>query len=199
MQNKQPNKMNTINLEEKQLEDGGIVHWCPNFLNTDEANELYNHLFEYLQFEQSVIYMKTKEIPLPRLQSWMADENIKASLYQKQKQKPWSDKVNIVRKRLESLLCCNFDYVLINLYRDGKDYISYHPDKEAVRDDCCIVARRFLLKHNQSKEIIEYSLTNGSLIVMAGTTQKYWKHSIPKELKVTQPRLNLTFRISDRK
>jgi len=37
-------------------------------------------------------------------------------------------------------------------------------------------------------------LTNGSLIVMLGDTQIYWKHSIPKETNVTDARINLTFR-----
>ena len=35
---------------------------------------------------------------------------------------------------------------------------------------------------------------NGSLIVMLGDTQQYWKHSIPKEKRVKGPRINLTFR-----
>jgi len=29
---------------------------------------------------------------------------------------------------------------------------------------------------------------------MKGTTQTYWLHSIPKALKITDPRINLTFR-----
>jgi alkylated DNA repair dioxygenase AlkB len=36
---------------------------------------------------------------------------------------------------------------------------------------------------------------NGSLIVMAGDTQQYWKHSVPKDKKVNDRRINLTFRI----
>ena len=40
----------------------------------------------------------------------------------------------------------------------------------------------------------EFSLTNGSLIVMLGDTQQYWKHSVPKEDTVCGPRINLTFR-----
>ena len=41
----------------------------------------------------------------------------------------------------------------------------------------------------------KFSLTNGSLIVMAGDTQKYWKHSLLKDKKATDCRINLTFRI----
>lgn len=37
-------------------------------------------------------------------------------------------------------------------------------------------------------------LASGSLLVMQGTTQKLWKHEIPKEKKVSEVRISLTFR-----
>jgi alkylated DNA repair dioxygenase AlkB len=50
----------------------------------------------------------------------------------------------------------------------------------------------------------EYELTNGSLLIMSGATQHYWKHEIPKAvltagqikmgIKPVGPRINLTFR-----
>ncbi len=38
-------------------------------------------------------------------------------------------------------------------------------------------------------------LKQGSLLLMKGATQHYWKHQIPKTKKNTNPRINLTFRI----
>jgi alkylated DNA repair dioxygenase AlkB len=40
---------------------------------------------------------------------------------------------------------------------------------------------------------LEYELSHGSLLVMSGTTQHYWKHAIPKAVEAG-PRINLTFR-----
>jgi hypothetical protein len=37
-------------------------------------------------------------------------------------------------------------------------------------------------------------LEHGSLLVMKGETQRFWKHQLPKSRKVSDPRLNLTFR-----
>jgi alkylated DNA repair dioxygenase AlkB len=37
-------------------------------------------------------------------------------------------------------------------------------------------------------------LASGSLLVMQGQTQKLWKHEIPKEKKVEEGRISLTFR-----
>lgn len=111
-----------------------------------------------------------------------------------------------LRKKLEKLLDCEFDYCLLNLYRDGRDYIAFHSDNEAIGDDRNIIAsislgasRRFVLqKKDDKKDKHEFILNSGSLIVMSGTLQQFWKHGIPKMLKVKEPRLNLTFRQSDR-
>jgi alkylated DNA repair dioxygenase AlkB len=56
-------------------------------------------------------------------------------------------------------------------------------------------SRRFLMKNIENpKNVKEFSLTCGSLLVMTGKTQHHWKHSVPKELKVSGARINLTFR-----
>jgi alkylated DNA repair dioxygenase AlkB len=38
-------------------------------------------------------------------------------------------------------------------------------------------------------------LQHGSLLLMAGDTQRYWQHSLPKRRKISEPRINLTFRL----
>jgi alkylated DNA repair dioxygenase AlkB len=39
------------------------------------------------------------------------------------------------------------------------------------------------------------TLAHGSLLVMAGTTQRFWKHCVPVERRIAHGRINLTFRI----
>ena len=41
---------------------------------------------------------------------------------------------------------------------------------------------------------IDLDLPGGSLLVMAGTTQRFWKHMVPKQPRVSEGRINLTFR-----
>lgn len=80
----------------------------------------------------------------------------------------------------------SFDYVLLNLYRNGKDSISPHSDGEALGRSVTtgqprnIIAsislgetRRFVLQHKTKKEVprVEYELPSGSLLIMAGRTQ----------------------------
>lgn len=182
----------------------GKVRWCAQFLSKTEADDLMKHLLEEMEWTQGEISMYGKKVKTPRLQSWMADESVNnVGLYQSQKQRPWTPPVQRIRESIESILQCKFDYVLINYYRNGQDYISFHADREAIPEGKNIIAslslgatRRFILKHQiDATETIELSLLHGSLVTMEETTQQFWKHSVPKEKSVTLPRINLTFRI----
>jgi alkylated DNA repair dioxygenase AlkB len=56
--------------------------------------------------------------------------------------------------------------------------------------------RVFQLKHNSIPGLKQnILLEHGSLLVMKGTTQHFWKHQIPKTSKLIGSRINLTFRI----
>eukprot|EP01118_Nematostelium_gracile_P005071 TRINITY_DN16079_c0_g1_i1.p1 TRINITY_DN16079_c0_g1~~TRINITY_DN16079_c0_g1_i1.p1 ORF type:complete len:232 (-),score=84.02 TRINITY_DN16079_c0_g1_i1:34-729(-) len=181
----------------------GVLRWSKNFLSEEEADALYDHLVEELNWVQGEMTIYGKKVKTPRIQSWVADEDmVVKELFQKQKQHPWTPQLTVVRERIESILGCRFDYLLLNRYRDGNDYIGWHADREAIKEGKDHIAsislgapRRFILRHNKTNEKIEYSLTKGSLIVMEGATQANWKHTVPKQLTVKDQRINLTFRI----
>jgi len=196
------------------IDEFSTLKWCPDFLEESEAKSLYDHLMEVLNFEQSEISMYGKKIKLPRLQAWFAEEGmVVKELFQKQPQKPWTEPVQKVREKIESLAGFKFDYCLVNYYRDGNDHIGYHADNEA-KDVVASLSlggtRKFDVQHlscfgkvktrkgkpleKPETDYYQFSLTNGSLIVMLGGTQQYWKHRIPKEPSVKTQRINLTFR-----
>ncbi|KAA6427985.1 MAG: hypothetical protein FRX49_02647 [Trebouxia sp. A1-2] len=53
--------------------------------------------------------------------------------------------------------------------------------------------RRFLLRSNQDHtDKWSYDLCSGDVLIMKGSTQQHWTHSIPKMTRVA--RINLTFR-----
>jgi alkylated DNA repair dioxygenase AlkB len=92
--------------------------------------------------------------------------------------------------------------VLLNLYRDGQDSNGWHADNEKELGVNPVIAsvslgasRFFHLKHNTDKsQKLKLELTHGSLLLMEGTTQHFWKHQIAKTAKAVAPRINLTFR-----
>ena len=114
------------------------------------------------------------------------------------------DRLILIKEKIEKEIGLNFNSVLANLYRDGKDSVSWHSDDEPELGINPIIAsisfgetRRFQLRHKSNKELekVEIALTHGSLLIMKGTTQHYWKHQIPKTAKNIGTRINLTFRI----
>jgi len=187
-----------------ELENNGLVEYCQNFLSTSFSQQLYDSLIK-LDFEQSELYMIDKIVLTPRLQAWMGDISINASLYTTLAPNPWSEEMLILKKKLEEITQFKFDYVLINYYRDGNDYISYHSDREAIgegRNVICSISlgatRKFVMKHiDKNIDKRTFMLNNGSLIIMKGDdTQKYWKHTITKTKLIHEARINLTFRHS---
>src|SRR5229473_1387378 len=84
-------------------------------------------------------------------------------------------------------------------YRDGNDSVGLHADAEpemgSVIASVSLGAERlFRLKRKGGIDAFWERLPHGSLLIMAGNTQKTFKHEVPKESGVIQPRINLTFR-----
>mmetsp|Transcript_3012 Transcript_3012/g.3374 ORF Transcript_3012/g.3374 Transcript_3012/m.3374 type:complete len:208 (+) Transcript_3012:143-766(+) len=197
------------------LEDGGSILWDPTFLTKEESSKLFKHLQSVCKWETSVYPTpeggNKQTIEIPRAQSWMADDGIsnkEASLFQKQAPLKWSPEMTIVRKKVEALLNEKFDFVLINLYRDGKDNVGFHydethrlPGKTTVPSISIGATRTFIIRSIERKDEVpdrEFKLVDGSLVVMLGKMQHYYYHSIPLEEHIKEPRINLTFRGLDR-
>jgi len=96
--------------------------------------------------------------------------------------------------------------VVVNLYEDGNDSISYHADDEKTIDKHAPIytvsfgcTRKFYVRHNTQKTGSRYKrwdflLKNRDVIAMVDI-QTYTKHCIPKELN-KGPRISFTFRLS---
>jgi alkylated DNA repair dioxygenase AlkB len=55
-------------------------------------------------------------------------------------------------------------------------------------------ARKFRIRHNASRRTQDFVLTNGSLLIMAGSMQEHWQHEVPKTKRPVGQRINLTYR-----
>ena len=94
-----------------------------------------------------------------------------------------------------------FNGLLFNLYFSGEDYISAHSDKEMELSNVGVVAlsfgcgRTFRIRSKTMKGIVLDHVTgNNELLWMKGQFQHEFTHEIPKELRLAQPRLSITFR-----
>jgi hypothetical protein len=103
--------------------------------------------------------------------------------------------------RAEAISAASYNAVLLNLYRNGSDSVGWHSDHEAGLGDCPTIAssslgatRRFQLRHRRTKETITLELSEGLWLVMAGETQRFWVHQLPKTTAAVERPINLTFR-----
>lgn len=169
-----------------------------------EASELLQTLLAEIRWRQDSLWIAGREIPVPRLQCWMGDAG---SLYgysgMRLKPEPWTDPVRRIRDRVQALSGLQFNSVLLNLYRDGQDSVSWHADDETELGRDPVIAsvslgavRRFEMKHKHDKSMEKrrIELPHGSLLIMGKGIQNKWMHQIPKQNSITEPRINLTFR-----
>lgn len=141
-----------------------------------------------------------KEMLQPRLTAWMGTE---AYTYSGRKHEPGAmpGVVETLRQKLQETTGTTFNSVLGNLYRDGKDSVSWHADNEPELGQEPVIAslsfgasRVFAVRHNESKERWNIVLNHGDLLVMHGRSQLDYQHSVPKTTKPLGKRINLTFR-----
>lgn len=95
-----------------------------------------------------------------------------------------------------------FNSVLLNYYKDGKDEINWHSDKEESLGEKPIIAcvnlgatRKFWFREKDSiSDPFFYEVSHGDLLVMGQDCQSKYLHAIKKESEVTESRISLTFR-----
>ncbi len=178
----------------------GRLFWHPNFLCPEDADQALDACLTRLAWRQEAITLFGKSVMQPRLQAWYGDAGYRYSGLTLAA-KPWPDFLWRLKQQCETLAEAPFNSVLANQYRDGQDSMGYHQDNEPELGRNPVIAsislgatRRFNLKHIHSKQTVSLMLTHGSLLVMAGELQHYWKHAVPKTQRSDQVRVNLTYR-----
>ena len=198
--------MNTLFSQEKitfNIPDADIEYY-PNFFESNRADEFFEKLKNEIPWQQDNITVFGKTHPQPRLTALFGNEG-KPYSYSNIVMQPntWNPLLLFIKNEIEEICQENFTTVLLNYYRDGKDSNGWHADneKELGRNPVIVSVsfgseRSFHLQHNTIKEQkLKINLEHGSLLIMKGTTQHYWKHQIPKTAKEIGSRINLTFRI----
>lgn len=185
------------------LPDAEIMYY-PRFFDKNEADEIFTQLTTDIPWQQDEIRVFGKVHPQPRLTALFGNEGKSYSYSNiKMQPHPWNPLLQKIKLSVESVSETKFTTVLLNLYRDGKDSNGWHSDNEKELGTNPIIAsvsfgtgRIFQLKHNTISNLKQnILLEHGSLLLMKGTTQHFWKHQIPKTSKIIGSRINLTFRV----
>lgn len=178
------------------------VIFYPRLFQPPESTQLLTDLLNQIEWKQEPIKIFGKSVLQPRLTAYYGT---KAYTYSGANMQPfpWNQPLWQIKDKIEPLVNTQFNGVLLNLYRDGQDYIGWHSDDENDLAKGSVIGslslgetRRFIFRRRDNHQNkVELTLNDGDFLVMGGDTQKFWQHHVPKSAKSTQPRINLTFRV----
>lgn len=180
------------------------VQFRPSFYGSPQSEDFLNRLLAETCWKQEAITLWGKQHLQPRLSAWYGDaDTMYAYSGVVLNPHPWTDTLLQIRRDIEEATGHRFNSVLLNLYRDENDSVGWHSDAEPELGSMPVIAslslgetRTFRFRHKSRKELkpISLELTDGSLLLMAGPTQRFWQHTLVKERRPCGPRINLTFR-----
>ncbi|XP_015920556.1 DNA oxidative demethylase ALKBH2 [Parasteatoda tepidariorum] len=120
---------------------------------------------------------------------------------------PWNKSpiVAELKNCVSNITGVEFNFVLINRYKNGEDHMGDHRDDEKeLVPDAPIASlsfgqnRDFIFKHKDSRgkqdDSLKLLLEHGSLLLMEWPTNRHWYHCLPVRKKALNARINLTFR-----
>lgn len=187
---------------ENLLPKDGIVNYHGLVIPAQETDHFHNSLLENIAWQNDEAIIMGKRIVTKRKTAWYGDKSFTYTYSKISRQAlPWTETLLDLKARVEQAANETFNSCLLNLYHSGDEGMAWHSDAEkdlkrngAVGSLSLGAERKFSFKHKQSKETVSLVLQHGSLLVMKGTTQTHWLHRLPPTKKVSEARINLTFR-----
>ncbi len=181
-------------IERHELGAGAWVDLARGWLG-DDADGLFVSLLEVVPWQAERRRMYDRVVAVPRLVHFSPAGA------------PLPDpRLGAVRDRLSDAYADElgepFATVGLCLYRDGRDSVAWHGDTigRARWSDTLVAivslgaARRLALRPVGGGASRSYVLGHGDLLVMGGTCQRTWQHSVPKTARAVGPRISVQFR-----
>ncbi|MCB1229931.1 MAG: alpha-ketoglutarate-dependent dioxygenase AlkB [Verrucomicrobiae bacterium] len=182
----------------------GIVNYHGPILSAEEADHYFARLRETIAWRHDEVTLFGRHIVTAREVAWYGDRDF-AYTYSGTTRTalPWTEELAELKTTIETLLDSPFNSCLINLYHSGSEGMGWHSDDETTLVENATIAslslgaeRKFSLRHKRVREKkVSVILEPGSLLAMRGETQQHWSHALPKSKRVTDERINLTFRL----
>jgi alkylated DNA repair dioxygenase AlkB len=173
--------------ERIQLDDESWVDVARGWLDGSDA--LFDELVDSVEWKQGKRWMYERMVDDPRLSRWFDAHSPEPH-----------PALDDARRALEGHYGVRFGSVGLNYYRDGKDSVAWHSDKELRELDDTLVAiltlgscRAFLIRPDGGGHSINLAPAGGDLLVMGGRCQMDWEHNVPKA-KRAGPRISCSWR-----
>ena len=180
----------------------GALFYEQDFLESNISLNYITELLNEVNFKNDESIVFGKHYFMNRLVGWVGEHPFSYGYAQiKRKAEPWGENVLKLKRLVENATGAQYNSCLLNYYPSGEEGMGWHADNEKelginpkIASLSLGATRKFSFKHNTTKQKIDVQLKNGSLLLMTGEIQHFWKHALPKTKKIKTPRMNLTFR-----
>ncbi|HEX7382375.1 MAG TPA: alpha-ketoglutarate-dependent dioxygenase AlkB [Nevskiaceae bacterium] len=180
------------------------VRHAQGVVPSGEARRYLAMLGEEIAWRQYEIIVAGRRCLQPRLTAWYGDPGARYRYSGRSfDPRPWTPTLLELRRYVEDWSGRRFNAVLLNLYRNGRDAVGWHSDNEPELGPEPVIASlslgatrcfEFREKSNRTGSRQLFRLMSGSVLIMAGTTQRFWQHRLRREPAVEGVRVNLSFR-----
>jgi len=186
--------------ERRELGSGAWVEVRSGWLT--DADGLFDELMAQIPWRAERRQMYERVLDVPRLVSFVDFAN----LVEEPAPHP---RLKQMRRRLNDTygreLGEPFTTAGLCLYRDGNDSVAWHGDKigRSSTEDTMVAivslgaTRVFALRPHRGGKSLRLAHRHGDLLVMGGSCQRTWEHSIPKTTRPVGPRISIQFRPHD--
>lgn len=194
---------NPVDFNHNYLPYEGVVNYYGKILSQEDADICYKRLLHGIQWHHDEAVIFGKRIITKRKVAWYGERDFDYTYSNTTKRAlKWTEDLLLLKEKVETSCGEQFNSCLLNLYHSGDEGMAWHSDAEkelkkngAIGSVSLGAPRKFSFKHKiNASEKVSILLEHGSLLIMKGSTQTHWLHSLPKTKKVTTPRINLTFR-----
>jgi alkylated DNA repair dioxygenase AlkB len=180
----------------------GITLYYGKIIGHTKSLEYFDSLFTSIEWKNDEAMIYGKHFITDRKVAWYGERGFSYTYSGTTKiALPWNDILLELKKISEEASGHTYNSCLLNLYHNGSETMAWHSDDEKKLEKHSAIAslsfgaeRKFSFKHKRTGESASLVLENGSLLVMKGETQINWLHRLPPTVKVTRPRISLTFR-----
>jgi alkylated DNA repair dioxygenase AlkB len=184
------------------LPQDGTVNYYGRVMSWAEADRYLQVLLDTIEWRNDEAVIFGQRIETKRKVAWYGETAFEYTYSNMTKTAlPWTAELLALKTLVEAQTGETYNSCLLNLYHNGTEGMAWHSDGERDLQENGAIAslslgaeRNFAFKHKQTKQRISLLLQHGSLLVMRGTTQRYWLHRLPPTAIPHPARVNLTFR-----
>ncbi len=185
-----------------------VFYYIPNFLNETD----HEHMLSYLNSTEDFKPNPKYNDGISREQKWFQKDNKYFCPQWKMRYPHWTssdmddticnmiNKVQDFTPSVPNINIPNINSCLVNKYKTGENFIAPHRDSEiSFGEEPTIIGlslgatRTIIFERNDKSSSFTFDLESGSIFIMAGSSQRFYKHSIQKS-PCQNVRYSLTFR-----